>query len=66
MDNASFHKRLDMIEAIKKAGAIIEFLPAYSPDLNPIENKWSEAKSIRKKFKCSVENIFKKHISYVS
>jgi len=25
MDNASFHKRVDMIEAIEKSGALLEF-----------------------------------------
>ena len=37
MDNASFHKRQDIQEAITQAGHILEYLPPYSPDLNPIE-----------------------------
>ena len=41
MDNATFHKRSDMLEAITNAGCIPEFLPPYSPDLNPIEKKWA-------------------------
>ena len=41
MDNVSFHKRVDMVEAIKQSGALLEFLPPYSPDLNPIEKKWA-------------------------
>ena len=36
MDNASFHKGKDMQAEIKKAGHILEYLPSYSPDLNPI------------------------------
>ena len=58
MDNASFHKREDMTEAIKKQGHTPEYLPPYSPDLNPIEQKWAQAKSIRKKYECSVSDIF--------
>ena len=58
MDNATFHKRLDMIEAIEEHGCIVEFLPAYSPDLNPIEHKWAQAKSIRKSRHCSVDELF--------
>ncbi|TMP44016.1 hypothetical protein CWB96_22140 [Pseudoalteromonas citrea] len=35
MDNASFHKREEMLGAIDKYGCTLEFLPPYSPDLNP-------------------------------
>jgi len=39
MDNASFHKKLSMKIMIQKQGHILEYLPTYSPDLNPIEKK---------------------------
>ncbi len=58
MDNATFHKREDIKKAVKNAGHILEFLPSYSPDLNPIEHKWAQAKAIRRKENCSVEQIF--------
>ena len=58
MDNASFHKRSDSRQAIAQAQHLLEFLPPYSPDLNPIEHKWAQAKSIRKKFRCSIEILF--------
>lgn len=58
MDNATFHKRKDMIKAIENQGHILLFLPPYSPDLNPIEKKWAQVKSIRKKLKCSVIDVF--------
>lgn len=58
MDNASFHKRDDILESIKLAGCIPEFLPPYSPDLNPIEHSWAQLKSIRKKFRYSVDELF--------
>ncbi len=58
LDNATFHKRNDTLEAIEKAGHTIEFLPPYSPDLNPIERKWAQAKSIRKKFNYTTEELF--------
>lgn len=32
-------QRKDMIEAIAKKGAIREYLPLYSSDLNPIEQQ---------------------------
>jgi transposase len=58
MDNATFHKRPDTQKAIASAGHTLEYLPTYSPDLNPIEHKWAQAKSARKKFQCSVTQIF--------
>lgn len=65
MDNASFHIRTDIIDAIKEKGCILEWLPTYSPDLNPIEKKWSETKSIRRKYRCSTEALFEQHVPYI-
>jgi transposase len=62
MDNASFHKRSDILQAIKNKGCVLEFLPTYSPDLNPIEHLWAKAKSIRKKYHCSISKIFQKYL----
>lgn len=64
MDNATFHKRKDMLEAIEKAGCIPEFLPTYSPDLNPIEKKWAQAKAIRRKLRCTIDELFTEHLDY--
>lgn len=61
MDNAAFHKREDIKNAIENAGHTLVYQPAYSPDLNPIEHKWAQAKAIRRKYNCSVEEIFQKH-----
>lgn len=36
LDNASIHHVNSVIEAIDNTGAIVHFLPPYSPDLNPI------------------------------
>lgn len=58
MDNASFHKRADMLKDIEDSGHTLEFLPAYSPDLNPIEKKWAQAKAIRKRERCSPDELF--------
>ncbi|UZO79419.1 IS630 family transposase [Aquimarina sp. ERC-38] len=58
LDNATFHKRNDAIQAIDKQGHTLEFLPPYSPQLNPIEKKWAQAKSIRRKFNYTPEQLF--------
>ena len=46
MDNLSPHKNPMTLSLIKQTGAQIRFLPAYSPDLNPIEKMWSKVKSL--------------------
>jgi len=46
MDNLAPHKSDPTLELITAAGAEFLFLPAYSPDLNPIEKMWSKVKSI--------------------
>ena len=61
MDNASFHKRDDIEQAILDAGHSLEYLPAYSPELNPIEHKWAQAKAIRRRCHCSVDEVFQEH-----
>ena len=64
MDNASFHKRADMLEAIEQSGCQLEYLPPYSPDFNPIEKKWAQVKAIRKRERCDVDALFSTHIDH--
>ena len=45
MDNLGAHKSPATLELISAKGAEVLFLPAYSPDLNPIEKMWSKVKS---------------------
>lgn len=45
MDNLSPHKSDPTLALIRQAGAQVLFLPAYSPDLNPIEMMWSKVKT---------------------
>jgi transposase len=45
MDNLSSHKSDQTLALIQQAGAQVLFLPAYSPDLNPIEMMWSKVKN---------------------
>lgn len=44
LDNLPAHKVQGVEAAIVSAGATVKFLPAYSPDLSPIENAWSKVK----------------------
>jgi transposase len=51
MDNAPFHKAHKTRELIESKGCMLEYLPEYSPDLNPIENQWAGIKQNYKKHK---------------
>jgi len=44
MDNLSPHKNDLTLDLMVQAGASVAFLPAYSPDFNPIEKMWSKVK----------------------
>ena len=59
LDNATFHKRQDIQQAFKQADHTLEYLPPYSPDLNPIEHTWSQAKAMRRRLGCSVDELFR-------
>lgn len=60
LDNLSAHKRQEARDAIEAAGCRLLFLPAYSPDLNPIELAFSKLKTLlRAAAKRSVEELEK-------
>lgn len=46
MDNLKAHKVAGIREAIEAAQATVQYLPAYSPDLSPIELCWSKVKTV--------------------
>jgi transposase len=48
-DNLSSHKVAGVRQAIEAVGAQIRYLPAYSPDLNPIEKLFAKLKALLRK-----------------
>ena len=44
MDNASIHHVDRVCQLIESTGAIIRFLPPYSPDMNPLEEVFSKVR----------------------
>ena len=44
IDNASFHRKRAIYDIANDCGFRVMFLPAYSPDLNPIEKMWANTK----------------------
>lgn len=49
MDNLKSHQSREVRRAIRAAGAKLWFLPAYSPDLNPIEQAFAKLKELMRK-----------------
>ncbi len=49
IDNLPAHKVAGVTDAIEAVGARVIYLPAYSPDLNPIEQLFSKLKALLRK-----------------
>lgn len=60
MDNVPFHKGAKTAGLIQGKGALLLFLPPYSPDFNPIENDFAALKKNREyNEKLSIDQIVK-------
>ena len=57
MDNAAFHKSLRTAELVESAKCRLLYLPRYSPDFNPIEQKWGHVKNSVKKVRDKFQNF---------
>ena len=49
MDNLGSHNSRAVRQAIRRTGAKLFFLPAYSPDLNPLEQVFAKLKALLRK-----------------
>ncbi len=70
LDNVPFHLSAQAIKLIIRAGATLEYLPPYSPDLNPIEECISKIKALLRKAKARTRrkllNALKRAMEQVS
>jgi len=64
LDNLSPHKRLRVAQIIHACGARLLFLPAYSPDFNPVEKMWSKIKAILRSLKARTSEALHEAIRY--
>jgi transposase len=66
MDNVSIHLVDGVEETIEARGASVYYLPAYSPDFNPIEQLFSKFKAFLRKMKArTVEALWKTIASFL-
>ena len=56
-DNAAFHKSQKTKELIEAVNCHVLYLPPYSPDFNPIEQKWEHVKNLVKKIRNKFQNF---------
>ena len=63
MDNLAPHKDAVSLWLIAQAGAQVLFLPAYSPDLNPIEKMWSKVKALLRSAEARTQEALHEAIS---
>jgi len=58
LDNVRMHHQERIQDLIEAQGATVKFLPAYSPEFNPIEECWSKLKAwLRKRAARTVEAL---------
>ena len=68
LDNASFHKRKDILEKIatEMPNIILEFLPPYSPDYNLIELVWHSEERIYSSSTIRVSRTARRIVEYLA
>jgi transposase len=57
MDNTSCHRSQELKDMCDEVGVVLEFLPPYSPDFNPIEESFSALKAWVRKNRPPVEGF---------
>lgn len=68
LDNASIHKAKEIqprIDALRKKGLTLYFIPPYSPELNRIEVLWRLMKHRWMEFKCRTINQLNEDVSEI-
>jgi len=63
LDNLSSHKNKRAGQLLEEAGVEVRFLPAYRPDLNPIEKMWSKVKSLLRTAKARTREALQQAIA---
>jgi transposase len=66
LDNLSPHKSEPTLSLIAQAGAQVLFLPAYSPEFNPIEKMWSKIKASLRSAQARTQSALIKAIASAS
>ena len=57
MDNALIHRSVEVAELCYNAGVLLQFLPPYSPNFNPIEQMFNVLKTWIKRHKAKADDF---------
>ena len=57
LDNCSIYHVEGITSMIEEVGALVHFLPLYSPDFSPIEETFSKVKAEMKNMEVSMEDV---------
>ena len=57
LDNCAIHHTNEVVSMIEEVGAIVQFLPPYSPDLMPIEGLFGKVKQTLRSLESDMEDI---------
>ena len=57
MDNCSIHHIGEVSDLIQQTGALVHWLPPYSPDMNPIEEAFSKAKCVMRAMELEMQTL---------
>ena len=63
LDNLSVHKGALVRQKIEACGCRLEFLPAYSPDFNPVEGAFSKLKAFLRRAKARTQLALERAIA---
>lgn len=64
MDNVSIHKGKKVRQLIEARGCQLLFLPAYSPDLSPIEEAFSKVKAVLRRIGARTREALQEALEY--
>src|SRR5947209_14422973 len=64
MDNLSIHKGNKVRQLIEARGCQVLFLPAYSPDLSPIEEAFSKVKAVLRRIGARTREALQEALEY--
>ena len=64
LDNVKFHYSARAVSLIKATGARVEYLPAYSPDFDPIEECIAKLKTILRTLKARTQRTLSAALKY--
>lgn len=65
VDNAAIHHTQEVVDAIHATGAMVIFLPPYSPDFMPLEELFAQVKNWIRENDDKIQSLWSKKPSFM-